>query len=74
MKVIIRKRLTSADKTSLNLEISKEGKRTVESLGLFIYNFPKTKFEIQENKKTLEFVIYFQTIFYLVIANLNTFS
>lgn len=56
MKVIIRKRLTSKEKTSLNLEFNSEGKRRTESLGLFIYNFPKTKFEIQENKKTLELV------------------
>jgi integrase len=54
MKVNIRKRLTSPDKTSLNLEINKNGKRTIESLKLFILNFPKNKFEVQENKKTLE--------------------
>jgi hypothetical protein len=35
MKVIIRKRLTSPEKTSLNLEITKNGKRSTESLGLF---------------------------------------
>ena len=45
MNVKIRKRLTSPEKTSLNLEITKDGKRKIESLGLFIYNFPKTKFE-----------------------------
>jgi len=54
MKVTIKKRLTSAEKTSLNLVITKDGKRTIESLGLFIYNFPKSKLEQQENKKTLE--------------------
>ena len=54
MNVKIRKRLTSPEKTSLNLEITKDGKRITESLGLFIYNFPKTKFETSENKKTIE--------------------
>ena len=54
MNVKIRKRLTSPEKTSLNLEITKDGKRITESLGLFIYNFPKTKFETTENKKTIE--------------------
>lgn len=44
MNVKIRKRLTSPEKTSLNLEITKDGKRITESLGLFIYNFPKNKF------------------------------
>ena len=54
MNVKIRKRLTSPEKTSLNLVITKDGKRITESLGLFIYNFPKTKFETTENKKTIE--------------------
>lgn len=56
MNVKIRKRLTSPEKTSLNLEITRDGKRITESLGLFIYNFPKNKFETQENKKTFELV------------------
>lgn len=56
MNVKIRKRLTSPEKTSLNLEITREGKRITESLGLFLYNFPKNKFETQENKKTIELV------------------
>ncbi len=54
MNVKIRKRLTSPEKTSINLVITKDGKRITESLGLFIYNFPKTKFETTENKKTIE--------------------
>ena len=54
MNVKIRKRLTSPEKTSLNLVITKDGKRITESLGLFIYNLPKTKFETIENKKTIE--------------------
>ena len=54
MKVKIRKRLTSPEKTSLNLEVTQNGKRTTEALKLFIYNFPKTKLEIMENKKTMD--------------------
>jgi integrase len=54
MNVKIRKRLTSPEKTSINLEITKNGKRNIESLGLFIYNFPKNKLEVSENKKTME--------------------
>ncbi|MBK7311616.1 MAG: hypothetical protein IPI93_12790 [Sphingobacteriaceae bacterium] len=53
MNVIIRKRQTSKDKSSLSLEITKNGKRRVESLGLFLYNIPKTKEENFENKQTM---------------------
>jgi integrase len=54
MKVTIKKRLTSAEKTSISLVITKNGKRSIESLGLFIYNFPKSRLEMQENKKTMD--------------------
>ena len=56
MNVKIRKRLTSPEKSSLNLEITKDGKRTIESLGLFLYNLPKNKLETIENKKTMQLV------------------
>jgi integrase len=54
MNVKIRKRLTSPEKTSINLVITKNGKRTIETLGLFLFNHPKSKLEVSENKKTLE--------------------
>lgn len=54
MNVKIRKRLTSPEKSSLSLEITQNGTRTVEALRLFVYNLPKNKLEQQENKKTLE--------------------
>lgn len=54
MKVTIRKRLTSIEKTALYLDVNHNGKRTKESLNLFLYNTPKNKLQQIENKKTIE--------------------
>lgn len=52
MNVTIRKRLTSIEKTALYLDVNHNGKRTKESLNLFLYNTPKNKLQQLENKKT----------------------
>lgn len=56
MKVIIRKRKTSKEKSSLYLDFNEYGIRKKEALNLFVYNNPKTKTEQFENKKTMELV------------------
>ncbi len=56
MKIHIRKRKTGEEKSSLNLEISINGRRTRESLNLFLYNKPKNKLQEKQNKDTLELV------------------
>mgnify|MGYP003347480480 CR=1 FL=1 len=49
MKVNIRKRKTGQDKSSLNLEICINGRRTRETLNLFLYNNPKNKLEEKQD-------------------------
>lgn len=56
MKVTIRKRPTSEERTAFYLDYSRNGKRFKESLNLFLFNNPKNKTEQYENKKTLELV------------------
>lgn len=56
MKVTIRKRKTSQEKSSLYLDFKEHGVRKKEALNLYVYNNPKTKTEQFENKKTMELV------------------
>ena len=56
MKINVRKRKTGDEKSSLNLEITVNGRRTRESLDLFLYNKPKNKLQEKQNKETLELV------------------
>lgn len=51
MNITLRKRATGVEKTALYLDILHNGKRTRESLNLFLYNLPKNKLEQIENKK-----------------------
>ena len=54
MKITLRKRTTGVEKTALYLDILHNGKRSRESLNLFLYNLPKNKLEQIENKKTMD--------------------
>lgn len=54
MKITLRKRATGVEKTALYLDILHNGKRSRESLNLFLYNLPKNKLEQIENKKTMD--------------------
>ncbi len=56
MKVTLRKRITSAEKTAFYLDYNRNGKRIKEALNLFLYNNPKNKTEQYENKNTIELV------------------
>ena len=51
MKVTIRKRKTSNEKSSLYLDFKEHGVRKKEALKLYVYCNPKTKTEHFENKK-----------------------
>jgi len=55
MKVTIKKRKITGDRSSIYLEISEKGNRTRESLELIFYDNPKTKLQDQENKATMDF-------------------
>jgi site-specific recombinase XerD len=54
MKVTIKKRKITGDRSSIYLEISEKGIRTRESLELIVYDNPKTKLQDQENKATMD--------------------
>ena len=56
MKVTIRKRRTSNDKTALYLDFKEHGIRKKEAINLFLHNTPKTRTQQYENRKTLELV------------------
>ncbi len=45
MKVTIKKRKITGDRSSIYLEISEKGIRTRESLELIVYDNPKTKLQ-----------------------------
>jgi len=54
MKVVIRKRKTSQEKSSLFFDFQHNGMRKKEMLNLYLYNSPRSSTEKFENKKTLE--------------------
>ena len=56
MKIHIRKRKTGEEKSSLNLEVTINGRRTRESLNLFLFNNPKNKLQEKQNRDTLDLV------------------
>jgi len=56
MKVSIRKRKTSPEKSALFFDFLQDGVRTRESLNLTVYTNPKSKTEKFENSKTMELV------------------
>lgn len=56
MKIHIRKRKTSEEKSSLNLEVTINGRRTRESLNLYLFNTPKNKLQEKLNRDTLDLV------------------
>jgi integrase len=56
MKVTIRKRKTSLEKSSIYLDFKEYGVRKKEALNLYVFNHPKNKTEQFQNKKTMELV------------------
>lgn len=54
LRVNIKFRKVSGDRSSIYLEIVERGNRTREALDLFLYDKPKTKLQEQENKATLD--------------------